>query len=182
MIISKNTLLIGGISLALLLLILVVGTASVHNAAISYDQTAQEQQSAISVQLQRRNDLIKSLVSTVDAAGKFEKSTLTDVIEMRKNVSTGKLDSAMLNVNALTEAYPEIKTTQAYVQLMTELSVTENLIGEQRKTYNGSVRSYQSFIQSFPNNILLGLSGYQKQDYKYLDLQTPEYNPDIFKK
>lgn len=168
-------------SVIALVFILIVGVASANNTAIRYDQTVQEQKSAISVQLQRRADLIKSLVSTVDAAGKFEKSTLKDVVEMRKNVASGKVDQAMLNVNALAEAYPEIKTTQAYVQLMTELSVTENLISEQRKTYNGSVKSYQSFVRSFPNNIFLGLAGYDKQDYQYLDLNTPAYNPDIFK-
>jgi LemA protein len=154
--------------------------ANTNNSAIRYDQLVQEQKSVIDVQTQRRHDLILSLVSTVDASGQFEKSTLTDVIQMRQNAQSGKVDEAMLNVNALTEAYPELKTTEAYKQLMTELSITENLISEQRKTYNNAVRDYQQYIQSLPTNIFLNISGYKKQDYQYLQFNTPEYSTNLF--
>ncbi len=154
--------------------------ASTNNSAIQYEQTVGEQQSGIQVQIQRRHDLILSLVSAVEASGKFESSTLTSVIQMRQNAKSGNVDQAMLNLNAVAEAYPDIKTVANYTQLMTELSTTENLISEQRKTYNGAVRSYLSYVRSFPTGAFLSLAGYQKQNYAYLNLDTPSYDPNIF--
>lgn len=175
---------IGGIALASILAIFLIGAALVagaNNSAVRSEQTVEEQQSAISVQLQRRNDLIKSLVSTVTAAGNLEKSTLKEVIEMRSASDSGNVEQAALAINAVVEAYPEIKSVAAYQQLMLELSTTENLISEQRKTYNASVRSYLSFVRSFPNGMLLGMAGYEVRDFSYLELDTPTYNPELFK-
>lgn len=177
---KSQLLLIVGACIAGFLLIGGASVAGANNTAVRYEQSVKEQSSVIGVQLQRRHDLILSLVSTVTAAGNFEKSTLIQVIEMRKNVGSGNVEGALLNVNALAEAYPQIKTVDAYIQLMTELSTTENLISEQRKTYNATVKSYQSFTHTFPASILLSIAGYDKQDYSYLDTKTPDYNPNVF--
>lgn len=180
---NKSNLAIAGIVAAAVVGFLIIFggmIAGANNAAVGYEQTVKEQSSVIQVQLQRRQDLITALVSAVEAAGNFEKSTLKDVIEMRRNVSTGNVEGAMVNINALTEAYPDIKSVAAYTQLMTELSTTENLIAEQRKTYNSSVRSYQAFTRRFPNSLFLSIAGWHGDDYQYLELATPTYNPKIF--
>ena len=177
---NKSNLLIVVGSVVAFIIVGVAVVAGVNNTAVRSEQTVQEQQSVIGVQLQRRHDLILSLVSTVDASGNFEKSTLTDVIAMRQAAKSGDVQQAQLSLNAVVEAYPQIKTVAAYQQLMTELSTTENLISEQRKTYNSAVRSYLSYTHSFPSSMLLNLAGYQKQNYTYLDLNTPSYDPNIF--
>lgn len=154
---------------------------SARNNAIGYENTVQEQESGMNVQAQRRHDLILSLVNTVEASGRFESSTLKDVIEMRKNAASGNVDQAQLNIQAIVEAYPVIQSTAGYTQLMTELAVTENLIAAQRKTYNTTVRSYKVYTKSFPTNLFLMITGYSVQDYTYLEINTPAYDTNLFK-
>lgn len=154
--------------------------SSANNTAVKLDETVNQQWSGIDAQLQRRYDLILSLVNVVENQAKFEKELQTKVAEMRSNVNSGDIEQTMLSINAVTEAYPQITTNASYTQLMTELSITENLIIEQRKTYNSSAKEYRTYVRTFPNNILLNIMGYQESQHEYLEFETPTYNPELF--
>lgn len=159
--------------------ILFMWSVAAKNGAITLETQVQEQKSAIDIQLQRRGDLILALVDTVEASSDFEKDTLQKVIEARSQARTGNVEQASLSINAVVEAYPGIKSTEAYKQLMTEISVTENLIAQQRKTYNFTVSNYKKYVRVFPNNILLG--GYRPIEAEYLEFDTPAYDTNLFK-
>jgi len=55
---------------------------------------------------------------------------------------------------------------------MLEFSITENRIAGYREQFNNDVRAYNRLIRSFPTNILLAITGYSKQEYKYLDFEV----------
>ena len=62
-------------------------------------------------------------------------------------------------------------------QLMTELSMTENLIAEYRSNYNKQIKEYNRYVRQFPNRLFLSILGYEVQDYSYLDYNAPSDAP-----
>ena len=87
------------------------------------------------------------------------------------------MESAQLAIKAVAEAYPELKASENYKQLMTELALTENQIAQYRQNYNEQVRAYNRAVRSFPNNLILGMMGYEKIDSVYTDYQAPTDAP-----
>lgn len=167
------------------LFLLVGGTVawmfSAQNKAIGLEEQLNESKSAIEVQEKRRVDLIFNLVDTVESYNKHEKETLTQLTEARTQAKNGNAAEAQLAINAVTEAYPELKADKNYEKLMTELSVTENLIAEHRDNFNIQVKAYNKHVRKFPNSMLLAMIGYEKVDVKYLEYEAPEDAPqDIF--
>lgn len=162
------------ISLAVLVFGLVV---TVQNKAINLEEQIHESASAIEVQEKRRVDLIYNLVDTVQAYDKHEKETLTELTEARSNASEGNVEEAKLNIEAVAEAYPELKSVDNYKNLMTELATTENLIAEHRKNYNIQIKAYNKHVRKFPNKSILNIAGYEKIDNDYLEYEAPSDAP-----
>ena len=131
------------------------------NTAISYEEQIQEAKSGIEIQEKRRADLIPNLVETVKAYDQHEYQTL------------------MTQIAAIAEAYPELKSSDNYKELMNELSVTENLIANYRGDYNRVVKEYKQSVRKFPNSFLLGLTGYEVQNYEYLSYEGNEAAPAV---
>lgn len=171
---SKRTtnLLIGAAVAIVLITILVITFASANNTAVKQEETINTSQSNISKEEQRRVDLFNNLVDAVESARTFEQETQTKIAEARTQGNAGNVDQAMLAINAVAEAYPEIKSTELYKQTMMEFSITENRLAAYRETYNGDVKQYNATVRSFPRNVVLGIMGYDKKDYQYLDFKT----------
>lgn len=172
----KKGLIIAGIILSVILMI-VIKFATVSNGAVSLEEQIKESNSAIKVQEKRRVDLIVNLVDTVKSYNKYEQETLTSIVEARSKALDGKVEEAEKLINVVVEKYPELKSNQNYKQVMTEMSVTENLIAEYRNNYNDQVKSYNKYTRKFPNNIILGMMGYEKVKYTYLDYSAPQDAP-----
>ncbi len=148
-----------------------------YNSLVKAQTAVETKQADIQTQLQRRADLIPNFVSTVKGYSKYEQETLTAVTEARAKVSKAsdaqslsqandELDKAIsVWVNAVTEAYPDLKANQNYIALQDELAGTENRIAVARKDYNEAVQSYNTMIKSFPKNILAGMFGFEKADF-----------------
>lgn len=167
---------IGGIFLAGIIAVGAIFITS-QNKAISLEEQVNESSSAIEIQEKRRVDLILNLVDTVKSYDNHEKETLTLLTEARSSASEGKVEDAQLAIQAVTEAYPELKSQANYQQLMTELSVTENLIAEHRNNYNIQVKAYSKHIRKFPNSLILGIMGYEQIDSTYLEYEAPSDAP-----
>lgn len=148
-----------------------------YNSLVKAQTAVETKQADIQTQLQRRADLIPNFVSTVKGYSKYEQETLTAVTEARAKVSKAsdaqslsqandELDKAIsVWVNAVTEAYPNLKANQNYIALQDELAGTENRIAVARKDYNEAVQSYNTMIKTFPKNILAGMFGFEKADF-----------------
>jgi LemA protein len=150
---------------------------STQNKAISLEEQINESKSSIEIQEKRRVDLILNLVDTVKSYNKHEKDTLTQLTEARTNASKGNVEQAELTIQAVTEAYPDLKSQQNYKELMNELSTTENLIAEHRNNFNIQVKAYNKHIRKFPNSILLNVMGYEKINITYLEYNAPSDAP-----
>lgn len=158
----------------ILVLVLIIGGSlgSVNNHYITLNQNVSTSHSNISKEEQRRVDLFNNLVDAVESARTFEQETQTKIAEARSQGNKGQVDQAMLTINAVTEAYPEIKSTDLYKQTMLEFSITENRVAQYREQYNSDVRSFNSYTQSFPGGMFLSILGKDKTQKTYLDFKV----------
>jgi LemA protein len=179
---SKNL----GIIIVLGLILLLGGCGcSGYNTMVSQDQNVKGKWGNVQSEYQRRSDLIPNLVSTVQGAADFEKSTLTDVINARaKATSTtidptnltpesiakfqqaqGELSGALSRLLVSVERYPELKANQNFRDLQAQLEGTENRIKVARNDFNTSVQTFNTTVKSFPNNIFAGMFGFKEKGY-----------------
>jgi LemA protein len=139
--------------------------------------------SQIDVQLKRRYDLIPNLVETVKGYAEHESSTFEKVVRARdmamgasgtkeQGEAENMLTGALKSLFALAEAYPELKANQNFLALQEELSGTESKIAYARQFYNDSVMSYNTAIQTFPNNLLAGPFGFKERDYFEIEVEA----------
>ena len=169
------------ILVAVITVLLVVGilvgfVAGSYNSLVQKQTQLETKQADIQTQLQRRADLIPNFAATVKGYSDFEKETLSAVTEARSAVSKAnsgeslsqandQLDRAIsVWVNAVTEAYPELKADKNYLALQDELAGTENRIAVARRDYNAAVQEYNLAIRSFPKNIFAGMFGFEKAE------------------
>jgi LemA protein len=168
----------------ILLLILVIAgiCIGIYNNLVTLRNRFKNAYSQIDVQLKRRYDLIPNLVETAKGYMQYEKGTLEAVISARNQASSANarvasnpadaeavkgligaetaLSGALGRLFALAEAYPDLKANQTMMQLMEELSSTENKIAFARQAYNDAVMTYNIGREKFPNMILAGAFGF----------------------
>ena len=134
---------------------------------------------------QRRADLIPNLVNTVKGFAEQEKEVLIGVIEARAkatsiNINAGDLtpenvqkfqqaqdglSSALSRLMVVSEAYPNLKSNQNFLELQSQLEGTENRIAVERRNFNEAVRDYNTFGRTFPNNLFASWWGFEKKGY-----------------
>lgn len=185
---KKSTIII--LAVVAVLVILVAIVAGSYNGFVDSEQKVEKYHSDISVQLKRRADLIPNFVETVKGYSDYEQETFTAVTNARaavKNASgveeeaaaSAQLDSAIdVWVNAVTEAYPELKANENYIALQDELAGTENRIAKARKDYNDAVKEYNSKVKRFPSNIIAGIFNFDEAEYFEIDPADAE-NPQV---
>jgi len=163
---------------------LIVWIVMIYNQLVKLRNRFKNAFSQIDVQLHRRYDLIPNLVEASKAYLKHERETLQHVIEARNHAfsamkqvknhpedgrsmaklsgAEAMLGQAMLNFNALTEAYPELKADQTIVQLTEELTSTENRVAFARQAYNDEVMLYNTQREIFPNVLFSAMFGFRE--------------------
>lgn len=174
----KNLKLIG-ISVASVLVVMILAVFMVNgiqNTAISLEEQLKVAYSDIEVQEKRRFDLIYNLVDTVKNYDKHEAETLQHVVEARANAK-GDISDVTTLISSVAEAYPELKSSDNYKELMNELSVTENLIAQYRSNYNKQVKEYNRYVKKFPNKQMLNFLGYEGDGFDYLNYNAPSDAP-----
>jgi len=151
---------------------------SLGGCGINSVPTAEERVNAkwgdLQADYQRRADLIPNLVNTVKGYAQQEKSVLTEVTEARAsatrvtlsandlsdpakvqafNEAQGRLTQAIIPLQRLQEAYPDLKSNANFMALQDQLEGTENRIEIARRDYNESVRQYNTLVRTFPTAI-----------------------------
>lgn len=171
---KKGLIIVGVIVLA----VVIIATSLIgsYNSLVENEESVAAARADIQTQLQRRADLIPNFVATVKGYSDYEKETYTAVTEARTKVANAQnpeqmqaaneqLDGAIsVWVNAITEAYPDLKANQNYIALQDELAGTENRIAQARIKYNESATKYNVKIRKFPTSILAGMFGFEKVD------------------
>ena len=183
---------VGGLFALVLLVAAGLGMNYVHarNAMVEKDQSVKEAWSNVDTQLQRRADLIPNLVETVKGFAKQETTVFGDIANARagllnahgpeaKMAANGKLDSAIGRLLMLTENYPQLRSNDQFLRLQDELSGTENRISVARKRYNDTLKDYNTFVLSFPNNIWAGMSGFQPNNAYFQASEAARNAPQV---
>lgn len=174
---KKKGLLIALAIVLVAVIALISAFVSNNNKFVAMEESIKNAQSNVSVYLQRRADLIPNFVETVKAYSLHEQETYTAVTKARSAVTeadsveeqaqaSAQLDSAIdIWVNAVTEAYPELKADAQYIALQDELAGSENRIATARNDYNKVAQQYNTSIRKFPANIFAGILGFEKAEY-----------------
>ena len=171
----KKGLITGGIIVGLVLLI-GIWFASTYNGLVEKEEDVSSKLADISVQLERRADLIPNLVSTVKGYAKHEQDVIDSVTTARSNLvnangaaemakANEELSSALNRLLVVVENYPELKSNTNFIQLQDELAGTENRIAIARRDYNEVVKEYNKTIKRFPKNLLAGMFGFEEKEY-----------------
>ncbi|MBN1043768.1 LemA family protein [Clostridium botulinum] len=163
---------------AAVICIILLGVFSVQgsqNKAIALEEQVNTAQSDVKVQEKRRVDLVYNLADCVKQYDKYEAETLQNIVSGRG--SKGDIENVTTAISAVSEAYPELKSNENYKQLMNELSTTENLISQYRSNYNKQIKDYNRYVRKFPTRQFLSITGYETQEYKYLDYNAPSDAP-----
>jgi LemA protein len=171
--------------LVALVAIAVISGCGSYNRMVEMDEAVTGQWAQVETAYQRRADLIPNLVNTVKGYADFEQETLTRVIEARAKATSVTVDPANLDPQAIqqfqnaqegltsalsrlmvvVERYPDLKANQNFLDLQAQLEGTENRIAVERRKFNDSTRSYNTYIRRFPKNIIASLFGFDKKGY-----------------
>jgi LemA protein len=159
-----------------IVVVIVIATIATYNSLVSLRNRIENAWAQIDVQLKRRYDLIPNLVETVKGYASHEQETLQGVIEARNMAQSATnvqdqaaaenvLSGALKSLFAVTEAYPDLKANQGFLQLQEELTGTEGRIAYARQFFNDVVNKYNTKIQSFPAVLIARQMGFTEREY-----------------
>jgi len=158
------------------LVIVIFWFIAVRNNLASLDQGVKSKQAQIETDLNRRFDLVPNLVETVKGVTKQEQEVFGKIAEARsryagattdasRQEAMGEYQSALSRLLVITENYPQLKSSDAFQNLMAQLEGTENRIAVARKDYNTAIETYNKALVRFPSNLVARLFGYSEKAF-----------------
>jgi LemA protein len=158
--------------------VLVIWIVMIYNGLVAMRQRVNQAFSDIDVQTKQRHDLIPNLVETVKGYAGHERGTLEAVVQARNAAMTAQsggvaaqaaaenaLSGALRQLFALSEAYPDLKANQNFLQLQGQLRDIEDKIAAARRFFNNAVQEYNTGIQQFPAALFAGMFGFTQQQF-----------------
>jgi LemA protein len=160
----------------IVLAVIVLWVIFSYNRFVTLVNRAKEALSDISVQMKRRYDLIPNLIETVKGYATHESGVFENVTKARAAAmgagsgaheqaeADNMLTGALKSLFAVSEAYPDLKANQNFLQLQKELGDTEDKIQASRRFYNTNVMTLNTAIQVFPGNLISSVFGFKQMD------------------
>ncbi len=159
-----------------ILAVIVLWVIVSYNGLVTFVQRTKEAWADIDVQLKRRYDLIPNLVETVKGYAAHEKGVFEQVTAARsaamgatglaeKGAAENQLSQTLKSLFAVSEAYPDLKANQNFLDLQHQIADTEDKIQSARRFYNGNVRDLNTKIQTFPGNLIAGMFHFESQPF-----------------
>jgi len=147
---------------------------AIYNGLVSFKHNRENAFADIDVQLKQRHDLIPQLIGAVKGYMEHERGTLEAVTNARQKAisATGinekiaaeqELGSALKGLSIQVEAYPDLKASQNFMQLQTEISDIENKLAAVRRYFNAATKELNIAVQKFPNNFFAGMFGFKTE-------------------
>ncbi len=159
-------------------LLMMVGGCLVgnYNRLVTGKETVDQKWAQVDNQLQRRNDLIGNLAETVKGTATQEQSVFGAIADARakmagartpeEGIEAGRaMDSALGRLLVVVENYPQLRSNEAFVQLMDELAGTENRLATERMRYNDEVRGFNVLVKRFPTNLYAAMFNFKEATY-----------------
>lgn len=170
---------------SVLLLLYVVYT---YNKLVTVRESVRNDLKQIDVQLDRRYKVFESLISAVSQYMNYEQTVLKDVVSLRSQAQSAKVNGDTANrvaaenqiskiaagLNIMVEAYPDLKASNTVSQLMEEIVSTENKLAFAKQAYNDGTERFNAMILRFPVNLLVGLFGSQFIPFVYWQLSNED--------
>ena len=180
-----------GIIALIVIVLIVLWGVSAYNGLVTLRNRVKNGWAQIDVQLKQRADLIPNLVETVKGYAAHESQVFTQVTQARASAlqaaqsgdvaqriqAENQLSRAIMNLQAVAEAYPQLQANQNFMDLQGQLKVLEEKIAYARQFYNDVVQKYNTKIEVVPTNIIAGLFHFEQAAYFQVDeadRQTPQ--------
>lgn len=185
---------VGAIIAAAIVAAIVIWAIGANNALVSSGNQCDNAEQQISTQLQRRFDLIPNLVATVKGYAKHESDTLRAVTAARSAgkaaLDAGDTAAAVeadanltrglgLALNAVAEAYPDLKADKNFLSLQEELTTTENKVAFARQAFNDAVLAYNNRVEMFPSSIIAHLRHFQTRQGFTIEDEAAKTAPKV---
>ena len=178
-----STVLILSIVLGLLVPMVIAGlyAKTIYNGLVDLRNRVRRAWAMLDVEFKRRHDLIPNLVNVVKSVASHERQVLESVVQARTNPNLSSEPNSeearqvsqaidqqtqgLQQLFAVAEAYPDLKSDGAFKKLMRELTRCEEKIALARSFYNDSVECVNNRVETFPDMLLAGLAGTQKEEF-----------------
>jgi len=158
-----------------------------YNNMVSQREAVNSQWANVENRYQERNDLVPNLVNTVKGITGHEEKVFTEIAEARSKLGgnvtidssitddpeklaefqkeQNQLGSSLSRLLSITEAYPELKSNENFLDLQSQLEGVENRIATERKRYNDAVQTYNTTISKFPDVFIANIFGFKSKAY-----------------
>lgn len=180
---SKDFHMIFGIIALIVIVLIVLWGVSAYNGLVTLRNRVKNGWAQIDVQLKQRADLIPNLVETVKGYAAHESQVFTQVTQARASAlqaaqsgdvaqriqAENQLSRAIMNLQAVAEAYPQLQANQNFLDLQAQLKGLEEKIAYARQFYNDVVQKYNTKIEVVPTNIIAGLFHFEQAAYFQVD-------------
>ncbi len=161
--------LLGLVALAIFIIIL-------YNRLVALRESRNNAFADIDVQLKLRHDLVPNLVETVKGYAAHEKELFENVTKARVNAeqaetvndkiqAEGAFGKALYNLFAVAENYPQLRASDNFQRLQSELSDVENKISSARRFFNNATNEFNTAVQQFPANLIAGFFQFKKEPF-----------------
>ena len=167
----------------LLVLVAIVGIVGLVWLVVTFNRLAsvrvhlRSSWADVDVELKRRYDLVPNLVETVKGHAAHERTLFEEVIALRdvaranhdrpdrQSGDERAMESGLGQLLAVAEAFPELKSSERFLDLQEELTNTEDRIAAGRRFYNANVRELNQLCRTFPSSLVAGIFGFETQGF-----------------
>ena len=168
-----------GIIALIVIVLIVLWGVSAYNGLVTLRNRVKNGWAQIDVQLKQRADLIPNLVETVKGYAAHESQVFTQVTQARASAlqaaqsgdvaqriqAENQLSRAIMNLQAVAEAYPQLQANQNFLDLQGQLKALEEKLAYARQFYNDVVQKYNTRIETVPTNIIASLFHFKQADH-----------------
>lgn len=163
-----------GLIIGIVVVVIILLIVLLYNSLIRLRNQVKNAWAQIDVQLKRRSDLIPNLVETVKGYMKHEKEVLENITKARsamlkattvqeKAKASNMLSETLKSLFAVSENYPKLRANENFLQLQEEITGTENKIAYARQYYNDIVMTFNTKIETFPNNLFVNILNFKQE-------------------
>ncbi|WP_170000131.1 LemA family protein [Campylobacter sp. RM9328] len=176
------------VAILIALLALVIAFINIYNSLIAKRNQVKNIRASIDAALKNRYDLIPNLVSSVSRYAEHENELLTKVTELRSKAMNAnesenlkinnELSSTLGGIKILSEAYPELKANENFIELQKSLNEIEAQLSAVRRAYNSAVMIYNNALEMFPSNIVASWFKFSHKEF-FQAPQNEQNTPDV---
>ena len=158
--------------IALIILIVVIWWVKTSNRFNRYKVVIDESKKNVDIALAKRYDTICEMIKVAKSYAKHESSTFSDVIKLRQNANIKEFNAAIQNqdreiskIFALAESYPDLKSSQEFINLQDEISDENEQLAAAKRIVNNNISIINQEIVSFPKSVVAKSKGLKEMEF-----------------